>query len=246
MIGIGVGPSLGGLPPFTSPKLLSGLVAWYRADKGTTIATGVSAWADQSGVGDANRNLTQATGAKQPTLNASDATYNHQATLSFASAASQYLASGTFSVAIPNPSTQFVVGNWDGAASVEVMLDGIDGTNRQAIFNGGSGGSTVVAFFAGTQVNATVANNAVPLVMCALNNGASSGQYVNAKTPKSTTNPGANTAAGVTVGIDNDKASFPLNGKVAEVIVYNRALSQNEINRVLGYLGTRYGITIGS
>lgn len=47
-----------------SPTTLGGLQLWLRGDKGTTIATGVSTWADQSVGGN---NATQATGAKQPT-----------------------------------------------------------------------------------------------------------------------------------------------------------------------------------
>lgn len=52
---------------------------WLRADLGVTVATGVSAWADQYGL----NNATQATGAAQPTLSASDAAFNNQASITF-------------------------------------------------------------------------------------------------------------------------------------------------------------------
>jgi hypothetical protein len=44
------------------------MTAWYRADQGITIATGVSQWSDLSGNA---RHLLQATGANQPTFTAS-------------------------------------------------------------------------------------------------------------------------------------------------------------------------------
>ena len=48
-----------------NPLSLTSLRAWFKSDTGTTIATGVSAWADQSGNGN---NLVQATGSLQPAL----------------------------------------------------------------------------------------------------------------------------------------------------------------------------------
>ncbi len=61
-IAIGIDCFAGG----ASPKTILGasLVAWYRADLGISLGTGVSAWADQSGNGN---NFVQATGAQQPT-----------------------------------------------------------------------------------------------------------------------------------------------------------------------------------
>jgi hypothetical protein len=110
--------------PFFSPTLISGCALWLRADLGTSISTGVSAWADQSGVGDANRNYEQSTGSAQPTLNAHDAAYNGQATLSFLPSSSQcLLATGAFSPTVPSPFTVFIVGNDDGVVtSTEVVF----------------------------------------------------------------------------------------------------------------------------
>jgi hypothetical protein len=49
------------------------VLQWIRADLGITLATGVSAWADQSGNG---HHFTQGTGSSQPLYNASDFTLN--------------------------------------------------------------------------------------------------------------------------------------------------------------------------
>ena len=69
----------GVLAGFGLPSVSNALQLWLRADLGTTIATGVSQWNDQSQIGDSNRNVVQATGGQQPTLNSSDATYNNRA-----------------------------------------------------------------------------------------------------------------------------------------------------------------------
>lgn len=69
--------------PATTPLTIISSVTvlqWVRADLGVTIGTNVSAWADQSGN---TRDYAQATGGKQPTLTAADATLNNQATITF-------------------------------------------------------------------------------------------------------------------------------------------------------------------
>ena len=61
-IAIGIDCFAGGA---SAPMSIFGasLVAWYRADLGISLGTGVSAWADQSGNGN---NLQESTGALQP------------------------------------------------------------------------------------------------------------------------------------------------------------------------------------
>jgi len=43
----------------------------------------------------------------------------------------------------------------------------------------------------------------------------------------------------------NVSGLVPLNGKIAELIAYNRILAANEMALVFAYLSTRYGITVG-
>lgn len=66
-LGIGAGAILGAAP--WTPLTPGNLLAWFKADVGTTDAGGgaLSAWADQSGNG---HNLAQATGAARPTIQA--------------------------------------------------------------------------------------------------------------------------------------------------------------------------------
>jgi hypothetical protein len=78
-LGLGIGFGAGGRS--IDPRSYAGLAAWFRADLGVSIATGISQWLDQSGAGDASRHLAQASGPAQPTLVASDAAYNNQSTV---------------------------------------------------------------------------------------------------------------------------------------------------------------------
>lgn len=59
------------------PSQLSGIQDWWRSDSGITTATGVSHW-----VGKVNGiDLAQATGANQPSFNATDANFNGRPSL---------------------------------------------------------------------------------------------------------------------------------------------------------------------
>jgi hypothetical protein len=70
------------LNSFVTPDRIrsAALKAWYRADQGITIATGVSQWNDLSGNA---YHLAQSNTTKQPTYNATDASFNSQATMTF-------------------------------------------------------------------------------------------------------------------------------------------------------------------
>ena len=68
----------GVIPAAFSPITVANNKAWYRADLGASV----SAWLDQSGTGDANKNAAQAVGAIQPSLAAS-AAFNNQQTFTF-------------------------------------------------------------------------------------------------------------------------------------------------------------------
>jgi hypothetical protein len=67
-----------------NPSSLATCVWWLRADLGVTLnGSNVAAWADQSGIEDANRNTMQATAPNQPAYCASDPAYNGKPTIGF-------------------------------------------------------------------------------------------------------------------------------------------------------------------
>lgn len=227
-----------------TPKFISGLQLWLRADLGVTIATGVSAWADQSGTGDANKNVTQATGSKQPTLNASDASYNNKATLSFSSAASQCLVSGLWSSPLSQPWTVVVVGQDDGTAASQVYVESgsdLAGSNRVLVYQNG----TNYELNAGVALVAD-ARDANPHGLIGVVNGASSRIYHSARTAVATGDAGARTPLGATFIGETFVGTAFLNGKIAEVIVWSGALTDAQLVPVWNYISSRYAITVGA
>jgi len=227
--------------PLFTPAFISGLAGWWRADRGVTIATGVSQWNDQSGIGDTNRNLVQAVGAKQPTVNATDAAYNNQTTLSFASASSQQLDSaGNWSAALSQPYSIFLVGQ-DGGAGFQGWASN---TASSVAINYGNG-SANMNMFAGSFLPSTLGAVATPKMIGTIFNGASSAIYESARTAKATGAAGATALAQLTLGA-NPGAGIFLNGKLAECVVYSKVLSAAEIDQLCTYFTGRYALAIGA
>lgn len=239
MIGLGMGVSFGGTPAKAFvPTDINGIELWLRADKGYT--SGV--WTDQSGTGDTNKNCSQATSGKRPTLNASDAAYNNQATLSFLASASQYLQSGTWATPLVQPFTLCVVGNDDGAAADEWWIDNNQSPETE-LFNNAVG---VYGFSAGTSLNTTVPTSNVPRAWIITVSSGTATIYMNAKTAVKSGACGSQGFTGTTLGSWYGGSSFFLNGKIAEVLKFNTALSSSDRGKLYDYFGTRYGITIGA
>jgi hypothetical protein len=226
------------------PTQLAGCVLWLRADLGITIGTGVSAWADQSGTGDSNKNVTQGTGSQQPTRNAVDAAYNNQTTLSFSSAANQFLSSGTWASSLSPPFTFFIVGNDDGTATEQLYCDQKQGAANETSFYNPSGGFYGAIHAGGSFVSTLAVSNA-KRVAAVVVNGASSVMYCNARTSIGTGTLGAGSLVGVTMGASVANTLW-INGKIAEAIYYNTAFAPGQVAQIFAYAGARYGITIGS
>ena len=94
-----------------------GLQFWLRADRGVTLSgSDVTAWADQSNIGDINRNMVSAV-SHYPTYTSANSSYNNQATINFTVAGGQYMESvGNWMPNISAPYTIFIVGNDDGTS----------------------------------------------------------------------------------------------------------------------------------
>lgn len=219
-----------------APTNLANLATWYRSDLGITLnAGGVSAWADQSGNA---QNLFQATAAKQPVYNASDSGYNNHPTLSFAKANSQVLLA-TIAWTLNQPSTVFVVGQSD-QSSQQGFTDFETGTEMADY----TAGANQVDIFANGGFGFNAANLNAASIIGGIFNGASSSVFLNSKTAAATgaVGVGASGTGGMIVGGLQGPSNF-LNGKVAEVIAYSRALTAAELALLVNtYLGPRYGI----
>lgn len=225
------------------PLRVSGLKAWFRADLGITLnGSNVSAWADQSGTGDANKHLTQGTAANQPLWAASDASYNGKPTLTF-DGISEQMASGTWAAALTQPHTIYCVGQNANAGVYRNFVDGIT-TGARSIARARAGGARA-GFYAGTaDVDGTSTTN-VPRVITYVFSGAASALYnVSTGTSETAASPGTQGFTGMRVGSDWNATGQYLDGKIAEIIIYSGAHDLATRTLIRDYLAARYGITI--
>lgn len=212
-----------------TPPAVSGLAIWLRADKGITIATGVSNWLDARGSGNA---VAQGTVGLQPLVTAVNAAFNNQPTVNF-DGVDDFLQ-GAF--ALVQPSHVFIACKFntvlsqavfDGATDVGMLL-------RQEL------GGTTLTFFGGAALTITIASTTAKHVYDLQFNGASSASFVDA-VANIAGNAGASAANGLTVGA-RGAGTTPANVSVAEIAVYSRILSAAEDSRVTSYMRARYAI----
>lgn len=220
------------------PTNLSGAVIWLRADLGITIATGVSAWADQSGNGN---NATQATGANQP-LFVANSTMNGRPSVRFNGVA-QVLSTTTGATTTDH--TIIVAGKWVALpAAQKAFIDFGDGA---AAGNGSSIGSLNVGNnnwygYAGYGLPTGVVFDTSPHVWSKTYTGTgplTSGFYDRAADSTDAVRTYAAGSAVISVGANPGSAVFA-NFEMAEVVIYNRVLSSAERLSVENYMKSRY------
>lgn len=189
----------------------------------------VRQWSTQVGATSA----VQATGTKRPVYKA--AIQNGQAVLRYDGVDDLLQAAG-FSVA--QPDTIFTVCKLNNAAALVFELGGA--TADQRLY-----WSNVDARFhisAGTVLTGTSAGQDLWAVKSVLFNGASS-QLWNNGTSDLTGDAGANALTSLVIGAAGGGTNSLL-GDIAEVIIFNRALTTTERRQVEAYLGAKYGITV--
>ena len=220
-----------------NPKTIFGsqLKAWYVASTAS-----VSAWPDSSGTGDANKNLAQATGGLQPTIQASNALYNNQPTVTFGGTA-PLMQSGTWAVSLAQPFTVILVGHAATAGSRH-FFNGTTLANQLSLFD-----SSNVQIYDGTNIASGVTTTATPSIMIAVFNGASSSIAVRQNTPQtsgSITN--SDPLSLVTMG-NYSGGGNACNGPIAEAIVISGVItSPQRIAACTNYLAKKYGLTQGA
>jgi hypothetical protein len=219
-------------PPNDLPNV-SGLVAWFKADAlSLTDADPVATWADSSG--EAN-DLAQATGGLQPTYRTN--VLNGLPVVRF-DGVDDYLTRATPTYAQPN--TVFVVQQFaaptDGAYNI--MFDGAGGSGHY-ITKVGGGDSR--ALFAGATLAGSPATGNFEIWSASFN-GALSELFVNG-TSNIAGDAGSQSLVGLRVGAAFNAAG-PFHGDIAEVLVYNAALSAGDRQLLEAYLGTKYDIAV--
>ncbi|CAB4213862.1 Concanavalin A-like lectin/glucanases superfamily [uncultured Caudovirales phage] len=240
-----------GIPVFT-PNMLGGCSLWLDASDATTITKDgsnlVSQWNDKSING---YNATQATGAKQPTYTA--AGISGKSVLTF-DGTDDYMAANDIASIMSGSdkeATIFLVGTTTSAATTQYpYFFGNSGAANPLLglkYNS-SAFEVVKSDDAGTLLNpsgGTVVSNAVN-IQGAVISGTTVDFYQNGTKIINAGNldVGTTTINNFTIGSANFGGSpaLYLSGKIAELIIYNRALSAIEITSVTQYLNAKYSV----
>ncbi len=224
-----------------SPLSVSGCQLWLDARAVTSLFTttaettqctntsNVGRWKDLSGNA---RHCDQATATQFPLYQT--AGLNSKASVRF-DGVNDRLVSSAFTLA--QPCTIVIVGY--GSVAGGYYVDGTTGNSRVVVHDTG----TTVGVYAGTAfITTPVANMTTPRFYLGHFNGASSFMRQNS-TEGATGNAGAAVeTAGLTIGDYGATVSGgPLNGDIAMVAAYNKALSTAEKSFLQKYCTERYG-----
>jgi len=223
----------GVIPAAFSPITVANNKAWYRADLGASV----SAWLDQSGTGDANKNAAQAVGAIQPSLAAS-AAFNNQQTFTFTG--SDKMATGAWAVALTQPFTVMLVGRSLSNVSNYYALDNVSDPTQCAIIDSAG---TLQAFT--TSILAPANDPLLASIIFVEFNGATSNMYVNAHTAVASGAIGAAGLQGLSIGNYAGGGAFA-NWDIAEIAIWSGVVSAADRTLLEAYASARYGITVGA
>lgn len=226
------------------PRKLPNLVLWLRSDLGITLnGSNVSAWADQSGNGN---NVSQGTAAQQPVFNSTDSSIRNKPSLTFdgsndvligtpAAALTSNKNWSFFVVHKPNSfaTVKIIASIGNGSTGYAFSLNG-NSTNKremqiklQRFVEDGAAASGSYEYWTGQCNNSAVLSMRV--------NGASQSLDFPNTTPSTP-------SADVEIGAANSGGTGSFNGRIAEVILYNRLLSSIEVAKVEKYIKKRYGL----
>ena len=223
-----------------NPSMLTnGLKAWYKADSGVTQdgSGNVTQWVDQSG----NYTATQSNSGNEPTYVASD--LNGEPALRFNG--SQWLSNGgTMGTGADADMTIITVAMSANPSALQSSLcigGGGSNQNRGLGYN-----SSQEEFeYGGASALGAAAPPPSNWVMEAATTNASLNAvtfYQNGTQSSITALSGlAAVTPGVMVGGASDRSS-PWQGDIAEVLVYDHALSASEMQEVTQYISDKYGI----
>lgn len=220
------------------PTHISGCKMWMRADLGTTIATGVSQWNDQSGN---SHQFVQATGGNQPTVTTA---INGHTTIHFNGGSQSMACSDAISTCITSTAyTVFVVYRTD-AGIANAQVSSISNYLIQVDLNGEWGqfcaANKFIAYHydgADQSARPTAAADTDEYATSVCTGGVLSAR-VNGGS-YTTTSVGAVQSVG---GTFRFSPAGDYAGHLGEYIVYNRALSADEITLVENYIKTFWGL----
>lgn len=219
-----------------SPADVADLTLWLDASDSATITESgglVSQWDDKSG----NTNhATQATGSLQPTTGTR--TLNGLNVIDYIPTDYMDLPAAIRAVGGGN-NTTFLVAATDNTGLDRSFIDVSGGTGiYRVVFSNAT--SRVLRFRNGgsfVDLSGTLSTDAQ--IVTAQRNGIDLSLYANGGT--GVTASGGSDVTGATTARLGD--TFGTDGYYAEVLIYTRALTTDEINQVGNYLGSKWGLT---
>jgi len=227
-----------------TPPSIPNLAAWYdAADTSTITSSGgaVSQWNDKSGNG---YNVTQGTGASQP--GTGSATSNGLNVLTFDGGDHLIMPSGLFTIPNSDNAVFGVAKITTETASTQYMMSMTEaGSVRHYMRFSATAGN--ILFHNATITTGGVSNtgntNTNHQILSGFKSGTTLSLQVNGDTPA--TNSGGGNEPGIDAGtIGSLVAGGFLTGQIAEIFIYSRAPSADEIKSLNFYLSLKWGIAL--
>ncbi len=242
-IAMGMGSSDGGGETPFSPSDIPGLILWLDASDASTIQQSggfVSQWSDKSGAGN---HATQATGSRQPQTGV--ATINGQNALALDGVDDGLsLPASLYDLLGSSPVTVFVVGqsNNVGDATQTFLSGNVGSFRRHGIyttaanynyFNRSSLAPTMI----------TQARDAAPHLMGFYRDGTQLVPWLDGIIGNNIANSEDIVLTSLTIGANSTFASERLNGCAGAIYIFNRALTNAELNQMSGYIAAKWSLT---
>ncbi len=228
-----------------NPTTAGTVALWLRADLGITLNGGdVSQWNDQSGNG---FNVSQGTAANQPLYTANNAAFGGMPTVTYTSANTDALTTGTgVVVATAGARTIFAVvraTDTVGGTLIDFQRDAQDFAFQWFV----SGGTRFILTdgVVNTSMTAPPALQNVAYVLTYIDSGSGTALVIRANQVAYATvgNVPIETAVGGGFSVGNRaSAGQSFNGDIAELLVYGAALDVTSYTAVENYLRARYSI----
>lgn len=223
---LAIGIGAGGIRAF-SPEQISGLTLWLKADAITGLADGaaLTTWEDSSGE---DNDAAQATADNKPTYKTN--ILNGLPVVRFDGTA-DFLQ--TPDLGLSQPGTVLIVASRTAAAERHML----DGTSTRWLMGGTA---TNWIMFAGSVLDTGDAQDTDAHVHTCIFNGASS-KYRLDGTEIGSGDAGAQGLAMTLIGCGNSQTAFHP-GDIAEVLIYDSALSAGNLALVEAYLSAKYAL----
>jgi hypothetical protein len=228
------------LPPIASPLALGGTQAWFRADQGITLSgTSVTAWSDFSGIGDSNRNATDATG-HPPLFHPSNSAFGGKPTINTTGV--QTLNTGVWSTAPPTTGTIMIVASF--GAGTACALDASSGGEYGVIGESGQLAVSMGGAFFFSEAPDLTHTTTPQVVIVDLNGSASQATaYVQQQWSLGTGTVAPSSATALSLGNSTaDSYADPINGDEAEIWISSNRLTAAQRQQLFAYAFAQYGV----